>query len=172
MDLARAYWTFKLEVEDFVGEHPNTGFGAVLGKVELDTASVFFPPPGPAGAAVSLLERRERQRELLSVLAPEMDVDRFLAENPILRRQHGSGSGLRIVPLTYGLVRWLIAAGLCYWLPNIVTAIIGCFLLWSGWSSIKMALFGSQQLKDAMTRPEDIEDSEVVTEWRKFYKLD
>lgn len=168
MDLAKAYWTFKLEVQDFVVEHPNTGLSEVLKNIEIAVASVFFPTPGPSP---SLKERVEKQRELLSTLAPTMDIERFFAESPFLKPKHGSGQGKRIVPLTFGVAYWLLAVGLYYFVPNVITSIIGVFLLWLGWVNIKMTFFGSQELVDAMTSPEAMQDSDVIAEAEKFHKL-
>ncbi len=81
--------------------------------------------------------------------------------------------GMRIVPLTWGAACWLIAGGLYYFVPHIITAIIGAFLLWCGWSCIRVGLFGSQKLIDAMTlNSEWDKDEEVVEEWRKINKLE
>jgi len=80
--------------------------------------------------------------------------------------------GMRIIPLTCGIACWLIAVILFYLLPNVITAIIGALLVWLGWSSVKMALFGSQELIDSMTTNSEPEkDEEVIEEWRKIHKL-
>lgn len=171
MDLAKAYWTFKLEVQDFVVENPNIGLSEVLENLEIAVASVFFPTPGPH--TMPLEERVEKQRELLSTLAPKMDIERFFAESPLLKPKHGSGQGKRIVPLTFGVAYWLLAVGLYYFVPNVIALIIGAVLAWLGWSSIKMALFGSQELVDAMTSsgPEPLQDSDLVAEAEKFHNF-
>jgi len=108
---------------------------------------------------------------MLSTLAPKMDIERFLAESPLLKPKHGSGQFTRIVPLTYGVVYWLLAVGLYYFVPHVITAIIGAFLLWLGWVNIKMTFFGSQELVDAMTSPEPMQDPDVIAEAEKFHKL-
>ncbi len=81
--------------------------------------------------------------------------------------------GMRSVPLISGAVYWVFAAGLVYFLPHIVTVIIGVLLLWYGWTNIKVGLFGSQELLDAMTlNPDAHKDEEVVEEWNKTQELE
>ena len=169
IDLAKAYWTFKLEVEDLVKDYPYIGLSEVLKIIEVDVASVFFPTPGPL--TTPLKERVEAQRKMLSTLAPKMDIERFFAESPLLKPKHRSGQGKRIVPLTYGVASWLLAVGLYYFVPHVVTAIIGAFLLWLGWVNIKMTFFGSQELVDSMTSPEPMQDPDVIAEAERFHKL-
>jgi UPF0716 family protein affecting phage T7 exclusion len=82
------------------------------------------------------------------------------------------GKGIRIVPLTCGILCWLIAGILFYLLPHLITAIIGVFFVWLGWSCVKIAHLGSQKLIDSMTTSSEPEkDKEVVEEWRKIHKL-
>lgn len=169
MDLAKTYWTFKLEVQDLVKDDPYMGLSEILKDIEVSVASVFFPTPGPH--TIPLEERVEKQREMLSTLAPKMDIERFFAESPLLKPKHGFGQGKRIVPLTFGVAYWLLAVGLYYFVPNVITLIIGAFLLWLGWKNIKMTFFGSQELIDAMTSPEPIQDPDVLAEAEKFHKL-
>ncbi len=105
-NMAKTYWTFKIEVDDISNLPPgvsdeqfekwlemaqerlNISLFQVLRTVETNIASVFFPTPGPAKIPVNL--RRKTQRELLQEFAPEINIDRFLAENPILRAEAGS----------------------------------------------------------------------------------
>ncbi len=49
LNLARAYWTFKMELADLRDELPGSALLLVLEKVELKFGSVFFPTPGPYG---------------------------------------------------------------------------------------------------------------------------
>jgi hypothetical protein len=55
----------------------------VLSNVPLHIASVFFPTPGALKMPLTL--RKTKQRQLLQEYAPEIDIERFLSENPILR---------------------------------------------------------------------------------------
>ncbi|MFC1490356.1 hypothetical protein ACFL6K_04010 [Candidatus Latescibacterota bacterium] len=110
LNLAKTYWTFKSEIGDlFEGpilyagmiesaeEEDDDGFYnfinqaiektkafmLVLSQVECDIASVFFPMPGPAH--VPVVQRRDKQREIIEKYAPQIDIERFLSENPILK---------------------------------------------------------------------------------------
>lgn len=65
---------------------------------------------------------------------------------------------------------WVVPVGLYYFVPHVITAVIGIFLLWLGWSSIKMALFGSQKLIDTITLGSQVDkDEEVLEEWGKLH---
>jgi len=80
--------------------------------------------------------------------------------------------GYRFVPITWGILVWVIAV-IISWIfgSNIITWIIGGFLLWLGWSSIKMGLFASQKLIDEMCFDQIIPLSkEAEKEWRKIIK--
>ncbi len=84
-DMATVYWTFKIEVHDLfsIYDCAKVNIAQILLMVENLVAGLFFPTRGPAEVPIS--ERRERQRETLIQYCPDMDIDRFLAENPFLR---------------------------------------------------------------------------------------
>lgn len=90
LPFARAYWTFKLAVED-LSHARGTGASNVLTEVEHVLQVLFFPTYGPAKIDP---DKRERdQREMLAD-AEGIDVDQFMAENPILirdRQEQSSG---------------------------------------------------------------------------------
>ena len=65
----------------------------------------------------------------------------------------------------------MLAVGLYYVVPNVITLIIGAVLAWLGWSSIKMALFGSQELVDAMTSSDPMQDPDVIAEAEKSHNF-
>lgn len=96
IDIAKTYWTYKLEVQDLFPEHNKCTLSQVLLKIETDIACVFFPTPGPVTIPVSL--RRETQRQLLQEYAPGIDIERFLSESPILKvlEEHKRGGILGI----------------------------------------------------------------------------
>jgi len=87
MDMARTYWTYKLEIEDLLPKYYNLVMSQVLLQIEGSIGSVFFPFPGPAITWVR--ERRETQRELLEEYAIGMDIDAFLNNNPFLGTTKG-----------------------------------------------------------------------------------
>jgi hypothetical protein len=83
LSLARAYWTFKLELEDLLSHQSRPLLTEILRRVEVDVASVFFPTPG--FLSIPVAKRRAAQRAILQQYAPGFDVERFLAESPILQ---------------------------------------------------------------------------------------
>jgi phage FluMu protein Com len=87
IDMAKTYWTYKLEIEDLLPKNHNLVMSRVLLQIEGNVGSVFFPFPGPA--IIWVRERRETQRELLEEYAIGMDIDAFLNNNPFLGTTKG-----------------------------------------------------------------------------------
>ena len=83
LDVARAYWTFNMELSDLRSEVPGSVLLRALADSEQTFASVFFPTGGPA-AGPPLSVRRQTQIQLLEEYAPEIDAQRYVAENPML----------------------------------------------------------------------------------------
>src|SRR5207245_1605199 len=81
LNLARTYWTFKIELDDLTAENRDFPLTTILRSLEHNVASVFFPTPGPLRMPVSA--RAAMQKQMLQAYAPEVDIDRFIAENPI-----------------------------------------------------------------------------------------
>lgn len=102
IDMAKTYWTYKLEVLDLFPAHSNLALSQVLGKVEGDVASVFFPTPGPMSIPVQ--HRIKTQKELLREFAPEIDIEAFISQNPILKVEASRSGclGTAILFLTMG----------------------------------------------------------------------
>lgn len=92
INMAKTYWTYKIEVKDLFPEHHKCALSQVLLKIENDIAGVFFPTPGPISMPVSL--RSKTQRQLLQEYAPNIDIERFLSESPILKASAGRGGCL------------------------------------------------------------------------------
>ncbi|OGJ04193.1 hypothetical protein A3G06_02945 [Candidatus Nomurabacteria bacterium RIFCSPLOWO2_12_FULL_46_14] len=82
--------------------------------------------------------------------------------------------GYRFVPITYGVLEFLVAGTIFYFFgSNIITWIVGGIFLWLGWSSIKIGIWGSQKLIDEMTLDSGVGSSKDATEeWRKINKLE
>jgi len=97
IDLAKSYWTYKVEVGDLFPDHHSLALSQALLGVENDIASVFFPTPGPMQIPVH--QRRETQRQLLQEYAPEIDIERFLSDNPMLKAEERRGGWFGIVLL-------------------------------------------------------------------------
>lgn len=87
IDMAKTYWTYNLEIQDLSPEYRNLILAQVLFQVNGDIGSVFFPFPGPS--IIWVRQRRETQRELLEEYAPEMDINAFLDNNPLLGTSKG-----------------------------------------------------------------------------------
>jgi len=87
IDMAKTYWTYKLEVEDLFPKYHNLVLSQVLLQIEKDIASVFFPAPGPS--IIWVRQRREKQRQLLEQYASGIDISAFLENNPILGTSKG-----------------------------------------------------------------------------------
>jgi len=84
LNMAKTYWTYKIEIGDLYPTHRKLILSRILKEVEITVASVFFPTPGPYEIPVQ--ERTKKQRELLKIFASEIDIDRFISENPILKK--------------------------------------------------------------------------------------
>jgi len=83
LDLARAYWSYRLAVDDLRREHPELLLTSILSSAEVEFASLFFPSPGPAAVPRAL--RKNIQLQVLSRWAPEWDISTFMAQNPTAR---------------------------------------------------------------------------------------
>jgi hypothetical protein len=87
IDMAKTYWTYKLEIEDLLPEHYDLVMTRGLMQIEGNIGSLFFPFPGPA--IIWVRERREAQRRVLEEYAVGMDIDAFLDNNPFLGTTKG-----------------------------------------------------------------------------------
>ena len=82
-NLAKIYWTFRLEVDNFPTDDYYLCMFQILRNVERNIAGIFFPTPGPI--SMSIKERLKKQEKVLREYAPKVDIERFLSENPILK---------------------------------------------------------------------------------------
>ena len=107
INMAKTYWTYKLEIEDLFPPYRDNILSGILGKIELDIAGVFFPT---RGIKMPLTLRKAQQRRLLKEYAPEIDVERFLSENPIMEAE-GSRKGCfgSIIIIVLAVLALLIA---------------------------------------------------------------
>jgi hypothetical protein len=110
IDMAKTYWTYKLEVKDLFPQHSKCSLSQVLLQIENEIAGIFFPTPGPMQISVS--QRREAQRQLLQEYASGMDIERFLSESPILKVSEGRSGCLGValilmsIPIGVLVVFW------------------------------------------------------------------
>jgi len=89
LNVARTYWTYQIEVGDLFPEHSNKWISHALQAVEINVRELFFPTPGPMTIPTKI--RRTAQKEFLEEFVPEINIERFLNENPILRSDSKSG---------------------------------------------------------------------------------
>lgn len=108
LDLARAYWTFKLEIDDLRREAPGSLLLLTLASVEQTIASIFFPMPGPMSIPPSL--RKKKQIEILKEYAPEIDAQKFASESPILNSAGGASFGKLMLLCSLTLFVYLLFA--------------------------------------------------------------
>lgn len=82
--------------------------------------------------------------------------------------------GYRFVPITTGLFFLAVPVAIFWvWGANIFTTIIAGPLLYFGWSSLKIGIWGSQQLIDEMNlKGKEGLSEEARKEWREIHKLD
>lgn len=85
LDFAKTFWTFQIEVADLFPEDYKKLASQILLKVEFDISKIFFPTPGKAMMPPQL--RIVAQKKLLEAYAPEIDIDLFIKQNPILKRE-------------------------------------------------------------------------------------
>jgi hypothetical protein len=82
IDMARTYWTFKLEVEDLFPQHNNIILPQLLKSVDFEIGGLFFPTPGPDKPPLEL--RIKTQEMILETYAPNFNRKAFFKSNPIL----------------------------------------------------------------------------------------
>lgn len=87
LNLAKTYWTYKVEASDLFPDHHDLVLAQVLARVEGAIASVFFPTPGPV--VIWVRQRRQQQRQMLREYAPDIDVEDLLENNPLLGTSKG-----------------------------------------------------------------------------------
>lgn len=100
LNVARTYWTYQIEVGDLFPEYYDKWIGEALKAVEFNVREMFFPTPGSRTIPVKI--RRAAQKKFLQEFAPQMKIERFLEENPILKAD--SRSGCLGVVVVFGIV--------------------------------------------------------------------
>lgn len=78
--LAKTYWTFRYQVDQFAHEHHKKNILQILRYVEVQVENIFF-----GSQPMSKAQRYMRQEKILYEYAPKMDVKSFLSENPIIK---------------------------------------------------------------------------------------
>ncbi len=86
INMAKTYWTFKVEMGDLHSDSPMMHVIELVRPLEKKVASIFFPTPGPR--KVSVRKREKTQRYLLKEFASDdFDVETFIAQSPILQAE-------------------------------------------------------------------------------------
>lgn len=112
INMAKTYWTYKLEIGDLFPEYHSIILSQMLLQLETNIASLFFPTPGPA--TIPLSQRKEGQQRVLQEYAPTIDAKRFLSENPILQASTGRGGCLgtlivlMLIPIVVFSAVWIL----------------------------------------------------------------
>lgn len=104
-NLAKTYWTLKVQLDEeslqYVHKKSTPLFFMILRTVELNIASGFFP----TGSYVN----EDNQRQILKEFAPEINIERFISENPMLKTAKGGCLGvLLIIPIIFASVIGMI----------------------------------------------------------------
>jgi hypothetical protein len=87
LDVAKTYWTFKLELKDIRVKYNDTWLFRALNALEFNLASLFFPTPGPVTMPKKI--RKHAKREYLQAMAPTFAIEQYLKENPMLKGWFG-----------------------------------------------------------------------------------
>jgi hypothetical protein len=87
LQFAKTYWSFRVVESGVHDEKCNTIACSILTWLDTRIAPLFFPMP----TAIPASTRRLDQRRFLEMFAPqEMDIEDFLAHNPILAASPGN----------------------------------------------------------------------------------
>jgi len=84
LNFAYTYWTFRFQLDEDHYRQPKEHvplFFPILRTVEMNIAGSFFPSGGQVSA--------ENQRQILNEYAPEINIERFLSDNPLISRKSG-----------------------------------------------------------------------------------
>jgi hypothetical protein len=103
LNFAYTYWTFRFQLDEDHYRQPKEHvplFFPILRTVEMNISGSFFPSGGQVNA--------ENQKQILQEYAPEINIERFLSDNPLLSKKGGClGSVIFLLFLTVFLI-WLV----------------------------------------------------------------
>jgi len=83
LNLAYTYWTFRIQLDEDHYRQPKENvplFFQILWTVEMNIAGSFFPSAGRVSA--------DNQRRILNEFAPEINVEDFISENPMIKSRN------------------------------------------------------------------------------------
>jgi len=100
-NLAKTYWTFRHQLNEDTDRPKDYTplFYQILRNVETNIAGAFFPSAGVVSAEV--------QKNILKEFAPEIDIEIFLTDNPLLKRKSGCLSAVACLLIITVLLFWL-----------------------------------------------------------------
>jgi hypothetical protein len=102
LNFAYTYWTFRFQLDEDHYRQPKEHvplFFPILRTVEMNISGSFFPSAGKVSA--------ENQKQILNEYAPEINIERFLSDNPLISKGSGClGSVAFLLILTIFLI-WL-----------------------------------------------------------------
>jgi len=169
LNMAKTYWTFNLEITDLMPQHVDKCIFQILRKIEFDISSIFFPS-GPANVTID--QRKQVQKQILDQYAPQINIDEFFTNNPILGAKGGildSPLMRRITPSIVGIIYIIIAVSIiAVFGLNIFTEIIGGLLAYLAFKSFKVSIYGSRKLINTMLGKENDSADEAREEYRKL----
>jgi hypothetical protein len=85
LDLAKTYWTYKIEMDDILPKYYDTWLGQALIALEWNIGSLFFPTDKTSRKKL----RKQAQREYLQAMAPTFAIEQYLKDNPMLKGWFG-----------------------------------------------------------------------------------
>ena len=100
LNFAYTYWTLRLQLDEDQNRQPKEHvplFFPILRTAEMNISGSFFPSGGQVSA--------ENQKQILREYAPEINIEKFLSDNPLLAKKSGClGSVAFLCILTVFLV--------------------------------------------------------------------
>lgn len=90
-NLAKTYWTFRHQLNEDTNRPKEYTplFFQILRYVETNIAGAFFPTAGTVS--------EKNQREILKEFAPEINIEKFISENPTLRSGKSGCFGILLI---------------------------------------------------------------------------
>lgn len=91
LDLARAYWTYKIEIQELMHEHGDLAVSHALQGLEIKLRQLFFPTPDMLHVSEEMI--KSAQLDNLSQFAPSIDAFKLIEDNAIARKGRTENSG-------------------------------------------------------------------------------
>ena len=163
LNLAKTYWTYRFEVDEYLSlkKGYESIIDVLLRQVEINIASLFFPTSG--SASIPVKKRIEDQRHFLKEFAPNIDTEKFLSENPILKREssrQGSFLKPRLVPIIVGFIKLSLAVVIYIVFNNIIGKLLSFLLVLWSIVSFKVGFKASdRELEELVNDPDIIPES-------------